>query len=141
MRHFIYLFVLLLVGCQPLTPMGQGRLLHAVGYATISDQQGKTAEERQLRAMRASKLDAYRELTEQVYGLRINARSELDEFALEDESTMAAADGIIRGAEVLKSYRVGDSYVTEMQLDLRVMEQMKEHGEAIHVPAQQQTLF
>ncbi|WP_239995565.1 hypothetical protein [Photobacterium phosphoreum] len=48
---------------------------------------------------------------------------------------------MIRGAKVTRSYPVGDSYVTEMELNLGLMERMKQHGEVFHVPNNQQVMF
>lgn len=141
MRYWFVLLVTLLVGCQPLTEIRNENLITAVGYASISEQRGRTAEEKRVRAMRASKIDAYRELTEQVYGMRISARAAMEDQQLGPERTDGAVDGIIRGAEVIRSYPVGDSFVTEMQLDLSKMERMKQHGEVFHVPTNQETLF
>lgn len=141
MRYWMLLVLMTLAGCQPLTDIRNEDLLTAVGYASISEQRGRTDEEKRIRAMRASKIDAYRELTEQVYGMRISARAGLNDQQLGPETTDGAVDGVIRGAEVLRSYPVGDSYVTELQLDLRKMERMKSHGEVFHVPTNQETLF
>ncbi|UXI00609.1 LPP20 family lipoprotein [Photobacterium sp. TY1-4] len=141
MRYWFVLLVTLLVGCQPLTEIRNENLITAVGYASISEQRGSTLEEKRVRAMRASKIDAYRELTEQVYGMRISARAGMEDQQLGIERTDGAVDGIIRGAEVIRSYPVGDSFVTEMQLDLSKMDRMKAHGEVFHVPTNQETLF
>ena len=73
---------LLLVGCQPLQSMRPDDFLVAVGYASISEQKGRNDEERRIRAMRASKIDAYRELAEQVYGMRVSGRAELEDQRL-----------------------------------------------------------
>ncbi|WP_279142099.1 LPP20 family lipoprotein [Photobacterium phosphoreum] len=116
-------------------------IVFAVGYASISEQNGRTQEEKSLRAMRASKLDAYRELSEQIYGLRISATTSLSNQQLGPENTDGAVDGVIRGAKVIRSYPVGDSYVTEMELNLGLMERMKQHGEVFHVPNNQQVMF
>lgn len=141
MRYWFLLVIFMLAGCQPLTEIRNEDLLTAVGYASISEQRGRTLEEKRVRAMRASKIDAYRELTEQVYGMRISARASMDDQQLGVESTDGEVDGIIRGAEVIRSYPVGDSFVTEMQLDLRKMDRLKEHGEVYHVPTNQETMF
>lgn len=132
----------MLVGCQPLQVIRSEDHLLAVGYATISEQSGRTEEEQRIRAMRASKIDAYRELAEQVYGLRISGHAQLSDQRLGVESTTGAVDGVIRGAEVLRSYPVGDSYVTELQLDIQKMDRLKSYGEVQTIPEKrQQTLF
>ncbi len=141
MRYWFLLVFFRVGGVSALTEIRNEDLITSVGYASISEQRGRTIEEKRVRAMRASKIDAYRELTEQVYGMRISARAGLEDQQLGVENTDGAVDGIIRGAEVLRSYPVGDSFVTEMQLDLRKMDRMKQHGEVYHVPTNQETMF
>ncbi|WP_394252517.1 flagellar assembly lipoprotein FlgP [Vibrio profundi] len=143
MKKVIFvLAAILLVGCQPLQSMRSDDFLVAVGYASISEQAGRNDEEKRIRAMRASKIDAYRELAEQVYGMRVSGRAALEDQRLGTELTSGAVDGVIRGAEVVRSYPVGDSYVTELQLDIKKMEKLRDYGEVQQVPEKrQQTLF
>ncbi|MBR9874004.1 MAG: flagellar assembly lipoprotein FlgP [Vibrionaceae bacterium] len=143
MKKLLFIIAtLVLVGCQPLQQMRQDELLVAVGYANVSEQTGRTVEEKRVRAMRASKIDAYRELAEQVYGMRVSGRAELQDQRLGTESTTGAVDGVIRGAEVVRSYLVEDSYVTELRLDIRKMDKLRDYGEVQQVPEKrQQTLF
>ncbi len=139
---FFMCITLLVVGCQPLQTMRDDNVLVAVGYATISEQKGRTDDEKRVRAMRASKIDAYRELAEQVYGMRVSGRADLKDQRLGVESTSGAVDGVIRGAEVVRSYPVGDSYVTELRLNIRKMSQLRSYGEVQQVPeTRKQTLF
>jgi hypothetical protein len=138
---FAALVALVMMGCTPITAMDQNTLT-AVGYASISEQTGRNEEEKQVRAMRASKIDAYRELAEQVYGLRVSARADLQDQRLGVESTTGAVDGVIRGAEVVRSYKVGDSYVTELLLDIEKMDRLRDYGEIRRVPEKKrQSLF
>ncbi|MFC5078294.1 hypothetical protein VTH8203_04213 [Vibrio thalassae] len=138
---FAALVALVMMGCTPITAMNQNTLT-AVGYASISEQTGRNEEEKQVRAMRASKIDAYRELAEQVYGLRVSARADLQDQRLGVESTTGAVDGVIRGAEVVRSYKVGDSYVTELLLDIDKMDRLRDYGEIRRVPEKKrQSLF
>lgn len=143
MKKLILLAVVfVMVGCQPLNTMRPDDWLTAVGYASISEQQGRNQEEKQVRAMRASKIDAYRELAEQVYGMRVSGRADLQNQRLGTELTSGAVDGVIRGAEVVRSYKVGDSYVTELRLDIEKMNKLRDYGEVQQVPEKrQQTLF
>ncbi|MGR5176141.1 LPP20 family lipoprotein [Vibrio parahaemolyticus] len=135
------LTALVMLGCTPITAMNQNTLT-AVGYASISEQTGRNEEEKQVRAMRASKIDAYRELAEQVYGLRVSARADLQDQRLGVETTSGAVDGVIRGAEVVRSYKVGDSYVTELLLDIEKMDRLRDYGEIRRVPEKKrQSLF
>lgn len=74
--------------------------------------------------------------------MRISGRAELQDQRLGTELTAGAVDGVIRGAEVVRSYKVGDSYVTELRLDIRKMDKMRDYGEVQQVPEKRQmTLF
>lgn len=138
----LLLATILMSGCQPLQSMRSDDWLSAVGYASISEQRGRDEEEKQVKAMRASKIDAYRELAEQIYGMRVTGRADLQDQRLGTELTTGAVDGVIRGAEVVRSYKVGDSYVTELRLDIRKMDRLRGYGEVQQVPEKrQQTLF
>jgi outer membrane protein FlgP len=117
---------LLLTGCAPLynrhveyadVKPESFPLLHAVGYAPISAQQGEDRQRKMLQAMKASKLDAYKELTEMVYGQKIDASNQLHDMVLTNEQLSASVKGVISGARVIKTYAVDDVYVTELELD------------------------
>ncbi|MFT5808521.1 MAG: hypothetical protein ACI9LG_002838 [Moritella dasanensis] len=95
-------------------------VLKAVGYAALSSQPGNSESERMLNAMRASKLDAYRELAEQVSGQEIYSDSNYKSRSLQGESIEASVSGIIRGARVVQTYPVNDDvYATELELDFK----------------------
>lgn len=143
MRNLLVIvFVVIAAGCQPLQKMADNDVMTAVGYASISEQKGTNVEEKRIRAMRASKIDAYRELAEQIYGMRVSGRANLQDQRLGTELTSGAVNGVIRGAEVIRSYPVGDSYVTELELDITKMDRLRDYGEVQQVPSKrQQTLF
>lgn len=92
-------------------------VLTAVGYAPISVQHGDSNEHKMLQAMKASKLDAYRELTEVVYGQKIDATNQLRAMVLDNEQLSSSVKGVITGARVIKTYAIDDVYVTELELD------------------------
>ena len=95
-------------------------VLKAVGYAPINSQRGDNDTVKMLMAIKASKLEAYRELAEQVYGQRIEGSQSLSSLVVSNESLKASVEGVIRGAEVVKSYPVGeDTYATELSLDMQ----------------------
>ena len=99
--------------------------LQATGYAPISSQPAQTEDEKVLLAMRASKLDAYRELAEQLHGQQLVGSQTLSDLMLNNSQLQASVQGVIRGATVIKSYPVGvDTYVTEMALDMRLVHQL-----------------
>lgn len=96
-------------------------VLHATGYASISRQSGTQAE-REIKAMRASKLDAYRELTEQLNGIYVKSRSQVAQSTKEiSDSIKTEVDGYVHGARVIRQYPVGDVYATELELDTKII--------------------
>lgn len=96
--------------------------LHAVGYAPIDAQLGLNDSSKRIQAMKASKLDAYRELAEQVYGQKVDGNQALANLVLTDNQLKASVEGVIRGARVVKSYPVGDdTYATELELDMALV--------------------
>ncbi|MBB1386411.1 MULTISPECIES: LPP20 family lipoprotein [Pseudoalteromonas] len=93
--------------------------LKAVGYAPISLQQGNNSSQKQLMAIKASKLEAYRELTEQVYGQQITAGTTVEGSIAKDDYLQSKVHGIIKGAQIIKTYAVNDTYITELELNMK----------------------
>ncbi len=94
-------------------------VLSAVGYAPISPQTAADVSSKRLMAIKASKLDAYRELAEQVYGQKVDGQQELANLILTNNQLKSSVEGVIRGARVVKTYPVGDdTYATELELDM-----------------------
>ena len=96
-------------------------VLRSVGYGIVDVQPGPTRSEKILQAIRASKLDAYRELTEQVYGNAIHADTTYKDNRQASNRMHANVDGLLRGARVVKSYPVDNMYATELELDTKVL--------------------
>jgi hypothetical protein len=97
-------------------------VISAVGYAPISVQKGASESSRMLMALKASKLDAYRELTEQVFGQKVDSGQSLASLVIQNTRLDSSVQGVIRGAKVVKSYPVGDDmYATELELDFKLV--------------------
>tara|TARA_R110000796_G_scaffold18008_5_gene54884 strand:+ start:4670 stop:5068 length:399 start_codon:yes stop_codon:yes gene_type:complete len=94
-------------------------VLKAVGYAPISQQSGVNKSQKQLMAIKASKLEAYRELAEQVYGQQITAGTTVAGSIAQDDYLQSKVQGIIKGAQVIKAYAVDDTYITELELNMK----------------------
>jgi hypothetical protein len=94
-------------------------VLQAIGQAPISLQKSTHKTQRMLMAINASKLAAYAELAEQVYGQQIDGKVSMSNLLLNNQQLDASIKGIIRGAKVVKSYPVGDTYTTELSLDFK----------------------
>jgi outer membrane protein FlgP len=94
-------------------------VLHAIGYAPISLQKSAHQTQKMLMAIDASKLAAYAELAEQVYGQQINSSTKMSDLIIGNKQLNATVQGVIRGAKIIKSYPVGDTYATELELDMK----------------------
>lgn len=94
-------------------------ILRATGYAPLSRQKGATLAEKQINAMRASKMEAYRELTEQVSGVYIKAMNRNSANIEREDRLSAEVEGLIHGARVVRQYPLGDTYVTELEMDTK----------------------
>lgn len=94
-------------------------VLSAIGQAPISLQKSDNKTQKMLMAIKASKIAAYAELAEQVYGQQIQGELTMRNMIVNDQVLNASVQGLIRGAKVVKSYPVGDTYTTELELDFK----------------------
>ena len=141
------LTTLAMAGCQsvPLNIMGQDKTvapstpssmisplvekretLVATGYAVISVQNHKNPAQQRLLAIRASKLDAYRSLTEQVYGQQLDASTTVADMTVMSDTFRTKVEGVIYGATMVSITPVGeDTYETTLSLDQYVVRDLR----------------
>ena len=110
-----------------ITPlMERQQTVRATGYAVISTQNHRNPAQQRLMAIRASKLDAYRALTEQVYGQQLDAQTTVAEMMVTSDTFRARVQGIIYGAVLESISPVGDdTYETTLSLDGRVVNDLR----------------
>jgi len=110
-----------------ITPMiERQQTIRATGYAVISTQNHKNGAQQRLMAIRASKLDAYRALTEQVYGQQLDATTTVAEMMITSDTFRTRVQGIIYGAVLESITPIGDdTYETTMSLDGRVVNDLR----------------
>ena len=91
----------------------------AVNMAACAGQCDRVAPaQRKLLAMRAARLDAYRAMAEQVYGLRVEGGSTVGSLALKDDSFKVYIDAFIRGARVTNVAQREDGTIeTTVEMD------------------------
>jgi hypothetical protein len=100
--------------------------IRATGYAVISVQPSDIDAQQRLLAIRASKLDAYRGLTEQVYGQYLDATTTVADMAVISDTFRTQVEGVIYGARVVSIAPVGeDTYETTMSLDQDVVDDLR----------------
>ncbi|RTE86778.1 LPP20 family lipoprotein [Lysobacter sp. N42] len=115
----------LMVGCSSMTRHVEYTtetpddfpVVTATGYAPVANQQSDNEQERILLAIRASRLEAYRELAEQIQGVYLDGQTQVSDMLIESDSFRTQVSGLIRGAEVVRSYPVGEYYATELRID------------------------
>ena len=116
----------------------QGNIV-ATGYAVISVQPHDNPAQQRLLSIRASKLDAYRSLMEQVYGQYLDVNTTVGQLVLESDTFRARVQGVIYGAYLVSITPVGDdTYEVTMSLDRGIvsdlrtlyLEQMTSHSGA-----------
>ncbi len=114
-------------GANMITPMTQKReTLVATGYAVISIQNHRNPAQQRLLAIRASKLDAYRALTEQVYGQQLDASTTVADMTVMSDTFRARVEGVVYGAVLVSITPVGDdTYETTMSLDRNVVNDLR----------------
>ena len=127
MKKLMFTFGLLISGCATLDSESEKYqpsdfpVLNAVGYAPIEKQPAELRSEQILMAMEASKILAYRELAEQVYGLQLNSQTAIQGHSLNNIATKIKVSGVIKGAKVVKTYPIDGFYVTELELDFKLV--------------------
>ena len=98
----------------------------ATGYSVISVQNSKNPSQQRLLAIRASKLDAYRSLTEQVYGLNLDATTTVADMMVQNDSFRTRVEGVIYGAKLVSITPTGDdTYETTLSLDKAVAQDLR----------------
>ncbi len=110
-----------------ISPMLEKReAIVATGYAVISMQNHKNVAQQRLLAIRASKLDAYRTLTEQVYGQYLDASTTVSDMTVMSDTFRAKVEGVIYGAKLVSITPVGeDTYETTLSLDGTVVRDLR----------------
>lgn len=110
-----------------LAPLVERReTLVATGYAVISVQNHRTPAQQRLLAIRASKLDAYRTLTEQVYGQYLDSTTTVADATVLSDSFRTRVEGVIYSAVLVSINPVGDdTYETTLSLDKAVVQDLR----------------
>ena len=92
--------------------------LTATGYAVIGVQAAKSPAQQRLLAIRAARLEAYRGLAEQVYGLYLDANTTVSEMTVTNDSFRSRVEGVIYGASLTSITPINnDTYEVTLALD------------------------
>ena len=131
----LMMFTLNLVGCNWYIPysdeysginsLAQGGVIEATGYSVIQSHSGSEPQQR-LMAIKAARLDAFRQLAEVVYGTYIDSNTTISDLTIEDDVFRARVEGVIYGAEVIKIEPISDdTYAATLGLPRPVVEDLR----------------
>jgi hypothetical protein len=89
----------------------------ALGYGSESTYEGYTLGQQRLMAIRASKLDAYRSLAEQIYGIQINGSTTISAMMAKSDGLRTRVDAVLRGARIVSITPMSDgNYETVVEV-------------------------
>ena len=100
--------------------------ISGIGYGAESTFGAYTQGQRRLMAIRASKLDAYRALAEQLYGIKIDSNTSISTLTAKSDSFRARVNAVVRGARIVSVTPMADrnyETVLEVYVDKRFFEQ------------------
>ncbi|VAW48557.1 Flagellar protein FlgP [hydrothermal vent metagenome] len=100
--------------------------ISGIGYGAESTFGAYTPGQRRLMAIRASKLDAYRALAEQLYGVKIDSNTSISTLTAKSDSFRARVNAVVRGARIVSVTPMADrnyETVLEVYVDKRFFEQ------------------
>ncbi len=127
-QHLKQIFIIILiimsaVACAPkriaqiqVPPI---KILTAMGYGTADMFKNYSPEQRRLMSMRSSKMDAYRNLAEQIYGVRIHGHTTVSDMVVQNDSYRTYVDAFIKGARVKSITAINtNTYETVVEITL-----------------------
>lgn len=100
--------------------------ISGIGYGAESTFAAYTPGQRRLMAIRSSKLDAYRALAEQLYGIKIDSNTSVSTMTAKNDSFRARVNAVVRGARVVSVTPMADNNyetVLEVYVDKRFFEE------------------
>jgi hypothetical protein len=105
-------------GTQAPTQINRIIKISVVGYGAASSYEKYNEGQKKLMAMRASKLDAYRAIAEQVYGVRLAGGSTVGATVASNDNFRVTVDAYVRGARVANVMQAADgTFETTMEMD------------------------
>ncbi|MCZ2722137.1 LPP20 family lipoprotein [Marinomonas sp. 15G1-11] len=95
-------------------------IINATGYSAPISNKKFSKSQAKLLSLRGSKLDAYRNLSERVYGLKINGTSTLSNMMTQNDELRTFVDAYLVGAKVISQRELDDgSFETVVEMALQ----------------------
>ncbi|CBL47358.1 hypothetical protein HDN1F_37750 [gamma proteobacterium HdN1] len=130
--------ILLLAGCHGLEKVSRkNELLMVSGYGT-ADARFRDTAQRDLMGLRASRVDAYRNLVERVKGVNVFGTTSVDTLMGSSDAVRLSVNAYLRGARVMSQTKLPDGrYETIVSLQLTeyffesLMDSRRNHSKTI----------
>lgn len=100
-------------------------IVNATGYAAVTPSKRFSKSQARLMALRSSTLDAYRNLSERVYGLKIDGSSSLSNMVLQNDELRTYIDAYLVGAKVV-SQREHEDGTFETVVEMALQENFRQ---------------
>jgi hypothetical protein len=101
------------------------KTISAIGYGTVEKSDRYSRSQIKLMAMRASKMDAYRSLAEQLNGIQLRGQTTVGNMEVSNDNYQVYLNAYLRGARVKRTSAIGsdlyagdDTFETVVELDL-----------------------
>jgi hypothetical protein len=101
------------------------KTINATGYGTVEKSDKYSRSQIKLMAMRASKMDAYRSLAEQLNGIQLRGQTTVENMEVSHDSYQIYLNAYLHGARVKRTSAIGsdiyagdDTFETVVELDL-----------------------
>ena len=93
--------------------------------AVVSAQPGKSLVHRRLNAIRVARMEAMRNLTEQIHGVRIDGATTIAEAVLQSDTLRSTVVGMLRAARTVHIQpRGSDTYEVLLEVDRDMVDQL-----------------
>jgi hypothetical protein len=105
--------------------LAQGGMIEVTGYSVIQSHSGSEPQQR-LMAIKAARLDAFRQLAEVVYGAYIDSNTTVSDLTIQDDIFRFRVEGVIYGAELIKIEPISnDTYAATLGLPRAVINDLR----------------
>jgi outer membrane protein FlgP len=100
-------------------------IITATGYAAMMTSKRLTKSQARIMTLRSSMLDAYRNLSERVYGLKIDGSSSLSNMVMQNDELRTYVDAYLVGAKVV-SQREHEDGTFETVVEMALQENFRQ---------------
>ena len=92
--------------------------ISAMGYAVVSSQPGRSANQKRLMAIRSARMAAMRDLAEQIHGLKVEGNTTVIDLMVQNDTFRGIVSGTIRGARTVRINPTGsDTYEVLLEIE------------------------